>query len=176
MCWRTCQPTPSPALSLSVSFFILPSICLFWSSNDYLLSSGLMACGLIGPVRMGLVVARGADLSDSVRSDGAPWWFEVMLSVGLPASIRVGLLTGALSCCCSEKNLWVDCNTSALCLAWEREKDEHLKPIQKMTSCTTSKVMLLKFLWLQGPPSPTKKNSKVPLLDTDTGQSKVFFA
>lgn len=55
---------------------------------------------------MGLVVAIGAGLSDSVRSDGAPWWFEETLSVGLPAtSMRVGLLTGAFSCCCSEKNL-----------------------------------------------------------------------
>lgn len=119
---RTNPPPPRHSASLS----ILPSVSLFRSSNDYLLSSGLMACGLMGPVRMGLVVAKGTDLSDSVRSDGAPWWFEVMLSVGLPASIRDGLLTGALSCCCSEKNLWVDCSTSALCLAWERERERKM--------------------------------------------------
>lgn len=94
------------------------------SEAVYLPSSGLMACGFMGPVRMGLAVDTGA-LSDSGRSPPV-WWFGADVSrEGFPPwSSRGALLTcGAFSCCCccccccSEKNLWVDWSTSARCFA-----------------------------------------------------------
>lgn len=93
----------------------------------YLPSSGLMACGFMGPVRMGLVVDTGV-LSASGRSP-PDWWFEADGSRGAfpPWSSREGLLTwGAFSCCCSEKNLWVDWRTSARCFAFKRENQSEL--------------------------------------------------
>lgn len=104
----------------------LPSIhIVIWGGSAalYLPSSGLIACGFMGPVRMGLAVETEA-LSESVRSHPA-WWFGAEVSSGgfPPWSSRGALLTcGALSCCCcccccSEKNLWVDWSTSALCFA-----------------------------------------------------------
>ena len=74
----------------------------------YFPSSGLMAWGLIGPVRMGLPTDR-EDLSGSGRSTTPTvWWLGGRMSRGglhPPWSRREGLETdGALSCC-SEKNL-----------------------------------------------------------------------
>lgn len=93
----------------------------------YLPSSGLMACGFMGPVRMGLVADTGG-LSVSGRS-APPWWFDADVSrEGFPPwSSREALLTwGAFicccCCCCSEKNLWVDWRTSARCLAFRQEE------------------------------------------------------
>lgn len=116
----TTQTTSSPLTIISrqttASFHVS---VLLEVTLGYLLSSDLMAWGLMGPVRIGLVAARGAGLSCSVRSVDAPWWFGATLSMGLPApSIRADLAAEVfICCCCSEKNLWVDCSTSALCLA-----------------------------------------------------------
>lgn len=113
-----------------------PSIhIVIWRGSPalYLPSSGLMACGFMGPVRMGLAVEMGG-LSESGRSPTA-WWFGAEESSGgfTPWSSRDTLLTcGALSCCCccccccSEKNLWVDWSTSARCFAY-REKEQKSK-------------------------------------------------
>lgn len=52
--------------------------CLLWIRSEegqaalYLPSSGLIACGLMGPVRMGLAVEMGG-FSESVRSPPI-WW------------------------------------------------------------------------------------------------------
>lgn len=93
------------------------------SAALYLPSSGLMACGLMGPVRMGLAVETGG-LSGSGRSPPA-WWFGAEPSCGgFPpwSSLDTLLACVALSCCCccccSEKNLWVDWSTSARCFAY----------------------------------------------------------
>lgn len=92
------------------------------SAALYLPSSGLMACGLMGPVRMGLAVEMGG-FSESVRSTPI-WWLGVEGSCdGFPPWSRRGTLltcdafSCCCCCCCSEKNLWVDWSTSARCLA-----------------------------------------------------------
>lgn len=80
----------------------------------YLPSSGLMAWGLMGPVRMGLAVEMGG-FSESVRSPPI-WWLGVGGSCGgFPPLLTC--VAFSCCCCCSEKNLWVDWSTSARCLA-----------------------------------------------------------
>lgn len=131
---KVCEDWEQALFSFPQHFLLtyrLGSRCLMWLSllleikRVYLLSSGFMAWGLMGPVRIGLVVVSGADLSGSVRSGRGPWWFEVTLSMGLLApSMRGAFVTEVFicCCCCSEKNLWVDWSTSALCLAWNVKK------------------------------------------------------
>lgn len=59
-----------------------PSICFVvrGSAALYLPSSGLIACGFMGPVRMGLAVEMGG-LSVSGRSPPV-WWFGAEVSSG----------------------------------------------------------------------------------------------